>query len=82
MILAEHQRQLRAVLVEKPDLTLRELRESLTLECSVQALHVVLVKMGLTYKKRHSAPGNKTVPTLPKHAGTGSVDKRRSIRRG
>jgi transposase len=80
VILAEHQRQLRAVLVEKPDLTLRELREILTLECSVQALHVVLVKMGLTYKKRHSAPVNRTAPMLPKRGRTGSADKRRSIR--
>ena len=46
-----HQRQMRALLGAKPDLTLRELRHALELECSLQAIHVVLGKMGLTYKK-------------------------------
>ena len=42
---------MRALLDGKPDLTLNELREALGLECSLQAIHVVLGKMGLTYRK-------------------------------
>ena len=62
MIVATHQRQLRALLAKKPDLTLKEMRAAMELECSLQAIHAVLARMGLTYKKRHSAPVNKTAP--------------------
>src|SRR5437868_9782308 len=55
MIVAAHQRQLRTLLARKNDLTLKELRAAMELKCSLQAIHVVLAKMGLTYKKRHSA---------------------------
>src|SRR5450432_189003 len=41
MIVAEHQRQMRSLLGKKPDLTLKELRNAMTLECSLQAIHVV-----------------------------------------
>lgn len=82
MIVASHRGQLRALLVRKNDLTLKELREAAGLRCSLQALNVVLGKMGLTYKKRHSAPANKTGPTLSGRAGTGAVSKRRSTRPG
>src|SRR5271154_2487005 len=58
MIVAAHQRQLRALLAKKSDLTLKELRTAMELECSLQAIHVVLARMGLTYKKRHSAPAS------------------------
>jgi transposase len=47
-ILGEHQRQMRALLAQKPDLTLKELRAALELSCSLQAIHMVLVKMGLS----------------------------------
>ena len=63
MIVAAHRGQIRALLARKNDLTLGELRSALGLRCSVQALHVVLGKMGLTYKKRHSAPASRTVMT-------------------
>ena len=62
-IVHAHQRQMRALLGEKPDLTLRELRHALELECSLQAIHVVLGKMGLTYKK--NSPRGRTRP--PRH---------------
>jgi len=55
--------QLRALLAQKNDLTLKELRGAAGLKCSLQAINVVLGKMGLTYKKRHSGPASKTAPT-------------------
>jgi transposase len=82
VIVEEHQRQLRVLLSQKPDLTLRELREVLALECSVQALHVVLVKMGLSYKKRRSEPANKIAPTLRGRGKDGGGGKRGWTRRG
>jgi len=78
LILASHQRELRALLAKKPDLSLQEMRTALALGCSVQAIHVVLTKMGLTYKKRHSAPANKTDRILRKRAKSGGEASRSS----
>src|SRR5262245_47591666 len=47
MIVSTHQNQLRTLLARKSDLTLRELRQATGLKCSLQAIHVVLGKMGL-----------------------------------
>ena len=80
MIVGAHQRQMRALLAKKSDLTLRELRAATGLECSLQAINVVLGKMGLTYKKRHSAPASKTVPTSHGRAVSGASGKRASTR--
>lgn len=82
LLVAGHQRQLRALLGKKPDLTLQELRAALALECSLQAIHVVLVKMGLSYKKRHSARANKRDPILRGRAKGGVGGKAGSTRRG
>jgi transposase len=81
-IVHAHQRQLRTLLGQKPDLTLKELRGALGLECSLQAIHVVLGKMGLTYKKRVSGRPNKTGPTLRRRAGAGAGGKAGSTPRG
>ena len=56
MIVGAHRWQMQALLAKKNDLTLKELREATGLSCSLQAINVVLGKMGLTYKKRHSVP--------------------------
>jgi transposase len=82
MIVGTHQRQMRALLVRKSDLTLKELREATGLKCSLQAINVVLGKMGLTYKKRHSAPASKTAPTSHGRVGSGASARRASTRRG
>jgi transposase len=74
---ATHRSQIRALLTKKNDLTLRELRQAAGLRCSLQAINVVLAKMGLTYKKRHFAPANKTAPTSFGRAGSGGGNKRR-----
>jgi transposase len=76
MIVASHRSQMRSFLAKKNDLTLKELREVTGLKCSLQAINVVLGKMGLTYKKRHSTPANKTVPTSRGRAAFGGSGKR------
>jgi transposase len=59
-LVAVHRQKLRALLSRKPDLTLAELRRAAQLDCTIQAIHYVLEDLGLTYKKRHSVPVNKT----------------------
>ena len=69
---------MRTLLASKPDLTLKELRAGhWRLNCTLPAIHYVLEKMGLTYKKRHSAPVNKTVRTSRGRAGSGGGSRRR-----
>jgi transposase len=80
MIVAAHRSQLRTLLARKNDLTLRELQAATRLKCSLQAINVVLGKLGLTYKKRHSAPASKTAPTLSGRAGSGGNSRRVSTR--
>ena len=82
MIVDAHRRQMRQLLGKKPDLTLKELRLAVGLDCTLPAIHYALDKMGLTYKKRRSEPANKIVPTSPEPAGLGGVGKPVSIRRG
>ena len=71
LILESHRRQLRAKLREKPDLTLKELRAAISLECSLPAIHYALEAMGLTYKKRHSARVSKNARTSRRRAAAG-----------
>ena len=80
MIVATHRSQLRALLARKNDLTLKEMRAAAGLKCSLQAINVVLGKMGLTYKKRHSAPASRTAPTSPGRGGFGASRRRVSTR--
>jgi len=81
-ILSSHQDQMRALLERKADLTLPELRAATGLNCTLPAIHYALKKMGLTYKKRHSAPANKTGPTLRGRAGSGGGGRGAGTRRG
>ena len=81
-IVAIHRSQLRGLLAKKNDLTLKELRQATGLKCSLQAINVVLRKMGLTYKKRHSGPASKTARTSPGHGGAGANNRPASTRRG
>lgn len=80
-IVTVHRQKLRQLLSHKPDLTLEELRRAAQLDCTIQAIHYVLEKMGLTYKKRHSAPVNKIDPILPERGATGGGSSRRWTRR-
>ena len=63
LIVQAHEDQMRVLLAKKPDLTLKQLREALGLECSLPAIHYVLSDMGLTYKKRRSGLANRTART-------------------
>ena len=76
IILDAHHRQLRALLGQKPDMTLRELRQAVALECSLPAIHYALAKLGLTYKKRRSGPASKTARTSRRRAAPGAGTKR------
>ena len=51
---ARQQHQLQALVHQKPDLTLRELRAATGLNCTLPAIHYVLIRLGLTYKKGSS----------------------------
>jgi transposase len=77
-----HHRQMRTLLGRKPDLTLKELRQAVGLECTLPAIHYALKKLGLTYKKRHSGPASRTVRTLRGHVGRGGGGKPASTRPG
>ena len=59
-VLAGHEQQMRTLLGHKPDLTLKELRQAVGLNCTLPAIHYALQRMGLTYKKRHSMPVSRT----------------------
>jgi transposase len=74
-ILAGHRSQFRVLLQRKNDLTLNELRAASGLNCSLQAINVVLGKMGLTYKKRQSAPANGASGPGPRPRKVGSSAK-------
>lgn len=60
IIVGSHRRQLRAMLGQRADMTLVELRNALELNCTIQAIHYVLDDMGLTYKKRRFGPASRT----------------------
>lgn len=80
LIVPAHQRQMRALLARKNDMTLKELREATGLRCSLQAIHVVLAKMGMTYKKRLCEPASRTARTSSGPAAPGNGAKPASIR--
>lgn len=60
LIVDTHRRQMRQLLGKQPDMTLSELRHAVGLNCSLPAIHYALAGMNLTYKKRLSAPANKS----------------------
>jgi transposase len=74
-IVESHRQALRALLEQKPDLTLAQLRDALELNCTLPAIHYVLRAMGLTYKKRRSMPASKAARTSSKDVRSGSVAK-------
>jgi transposase len=82
LILASHRKIIRRELTRQPDLTLEELRAAAGLACTLPAIHYVLEDMGLTYKKRRSAPANRTAPTSSKPAAAGKNGRRASTPRG
>jgi transposase len=57
-ITARHQQQLKRLVRNHPDMTLEELRDAIGVDCTLQAIHYVLEKMGLPLKKRRSGQPN------------------------
>lgn len=57
-ITVKHQRQLKRLLRKRPDLTLAELREAISVECTLPAIHYALGRMGLSLKKSRYALRN------------------------
>jgi transposase len=81
-LLSEHGGALKALVAKQPDVTLVEMKARLGLACTVAAIHQVLAKLGLTYKKRRSMQLNKPGRTWREPGGAGSGAKAGSIRRG
>jgi transposase len=77
MIVASHHRQLRVLLDKQADLTLKELRAATGLACSLPAIHYALAKLGLTYKKRRSAPASRTAQTSRRSGWSSSTSQAR-----
>ena len=68
----EHKEQMQAAIRRQPDTTLAEFRELLGLDCSLPSIHRVLVRMGMTYKKRRFGPASRTARTSRQRGRTGS----------
>jgi transposase len=80
-ILAEHRERLRALLAQKPDLTLAELRAAAGLSCTLPAIHYVLAAMDLTYRKRRCMRPSKAGRTSSGRGAGGAGSRAGSIRR-
>ncbi len=78
----EHGRRMKELVAKEPDLTLEEIKQRLGLEYTVAAIHWVLTRMGLTYKKRRSMRPSKTGPMSPRPATAGGGSREVSIRPG
>jgi transposase len=81
-IVGSHRRRLRELVMQKPDLTLKQLRAGAELDCSLPAIHYVLQAMGLTYKKRLSAPASRIGKTSRGRGARGAGAKGGLTRRG
>jgi transposase len=53
----EERERLAAMIKDKPDLTLEEIREAFAKNCSLMAVHRELKRLGLRYKKNLKASG-------------------------
>ena len=66
--------QLRRLVEQQPDATVRELHQRLGIACSVSAVDMALRRLGLSFKKRRCTPPSRTGPTSPPGArGGGST---------
>ena len=80
-VLPQHGAALKALVAKAPDMTLAEMKARLGLSCTVAAIHRVLAKLGLSYKKRRSMRPNKTGRTWRGPDGAGGGAKAGSTRR-
>ena len=82
MIEGKHRQKLRELLEGKADMTLEQLRDGLGLSCTPQAIHYVLEKMGMTYKKRQCVPASRTGPISRKRDAGGNGGREALPHRG
>lgn len=80
-LLPQHGGALKALVAKEPDVTLEEMKGRLGLSCTVAAIHQVLAKLGLTYKKRRSMQLSKTGRTWRGPDAVGDGAKAGSTRR-
>jgi len=71
----EHGKRLRELVEQSPDATLEEIKQRLELGCTIGAIHWLLARMGLTYKKRRFMRPSKTAPTSPLPGANGKASK-------
>lgn len=64
----DHRLRMKELVERQPDITLREIREQLDLDCTLPAIHYVLKDMGMTFKKNAS---RQRARTQRRAAGTG-----------
>ena len=55
---AVHQKRLVELVTQCPDMTLAELRDAIGISCTPQAIHYLLLRLGLPLKKRRCVPRN------------------------
>ena len=65
--------RLAELVAERPDATLKELREMLGIDCAESSICRALKKLGFTYKKRRSMPPSRTAPMSPSSARGGAT---------
>ncbi len=70
-----HGERMKQLVAKEPDLTLVEIKQRLELNCTIGAIHWVLARLGLTYKKRRSMRPNKTGRTSPRRGAGGGGAK-------
>jgi transposase len=74
-VLPKYRDKLAALVAAQPDLTLTQIKEKLTMPCTVPAIHYALVALGLTYKKRLSMRPNKIGQMSRSHGNSGEQGK-------
>jgi len=74
--------RLRDLVRARPEATLQKLHGALGVDCTLVAIHYLLIRLGLSHKIRHSMPASKTARTWPKGGSTGAAGKAGSTRRG
>lgn len=79
-LMPEHGSKLKRLIAQEPDLTLAEMKARLELSCTVAAVHWVVARLGLTYKKRRSMRPNKIGRRSRRPVGDGAEAKGGSIR--
>jgi transposase len=72
--------RLRSLVQKRSDITLRELREALAVDVSLQTLSVALRALKYSFKKKSCGPQSKTGQTSPRGGRYGESNKRDSTR--